>query len=78
MNKTTFTTKYDLRGLEITRLLKIMCYSKIFPVGNFGTGPGTRCVLVLTALHTFGKPVFFFFTKYEERLYPLLQKLRKR
>lgn len=76
--KQLFTNNYDLNGLSILRLLKLMCYSKIFPLGNFGTGAGTKCLLVLSVLHTFGRPVFTFYTRYEDRLYPLIQKIRRR
>lgn len=74
----TFTSKYDIQGLGILRLFKLMCYSKCFPLGNFGTGAGSKCILVLSILHTFGRPVFGFFTRYEDKLYPLIQKIRKR
>lgn len=76
--KKIFTRTYDLAGLSIIRLLRFMCYSKFFPLGNFGTGAGTRCLLVLSVLHTFGRPVFSFYTRFEDRLYPLIKKIRRR
>ncbi len=76
--KKLFTSTYDLSGLSIIRLFKFMCYSKIFPFGNFGTGAGAKCLLVLSVLHTFGGPVFTFYTRYEEKLSPLIKKIPRR
>lgn len=76
--KKLFTDNYDLQGLSIIRLFRLMCYAKLFPLGNFGTGAGTKCLLVLSVLHTFGRPVFSFYTRYEERLYPIIAKIRGR
>lgn len=75
--KKSFTATFDVRGLEIWRLFKLMRYSNMFPLGNFGTGAGNKCLLVLSVLHTFGKPLFKIYTKYEDRLNPLILKLRR-
>ena len=61
--------RYDLQGLEISRLARLALWSKIVPMGNFHGGPGGRCLIVLTLLHYFGYPVYQLRARYGHRLH---------
>ena len=63
--------RYDLKGLEISRLVKFAIMAKLIPMGNFRGGPGARCLSVLLVLHFFGYPLYFFHARYGKHLLPL-------
>jgi hypothetical protein len=63
--------RYDLNGLEISRLVKFAIMAKFVPMGNFRGGPGARCLSVLLVLHFFGYPLYFFKARYGMHLGPL-------
>lgn len=75
--KRIFTKSFDLEGIEHFRVMRLTMMSKIFPLGNFTTGPGGKCLLVLAFLHYLGRPCFWIYTRYEEQLYPLLQRVKR-
>jgi hypothetical protein len=70
MNR-AFNKRYDIKGLEILRLLKIALLSKFVPMGNFRGGPGGRCLVVLIFLHYFGYPLYYILIRHGQRLGPL-------
>jgi len=79
--KKLFNKRYDLRGVEISRLGKTALFAKIIPIGNLRGGPGLRCLSVLTVLHYFGGILYWVTTKYGHRLRPvggLLLKLKQK
>lgn len=65
---TVQNSRYDLGGLEISRLIKTVIFSKIMPMGNFRGGPGGRCLVVLALLHYLGYPVYRILAQYGHRL----------
>lgn len=68
---------YDLQGLEISRIIKIMLIGKILPVGNLSTGPGTRYLIILSLLHRFGYPIYLLLARFGHRL-NILRKISAR
>lgn len=65
---TVHNERYDLEGIELSRLVKIAIFSKIVPMGNFYGGPGRRCLVVLALLHYFGYPIYRIRARYGHRL----------
>ncbi|EKD34712.1 MAG: hypothetical protein ACD_75C02222G0004 [uncultured bacterium] len=65
---TVHNSRYDLGGIEISRLIKTVIFSKIMPMGNFRGGPGGRCLVVLALLHYLGYPVYRILAQYGHRL----------
>jgi hypothetical protein len=63
--------RYDLQGLEISRLAKLALWSKFVPMGNFHSGPGGRCLTVLILLHYCGYPMYQLLARYGHRLHLL-------
>lgn len=59
--------RYDLEGLEISRLTKMAMWGKYVPMGNFHGGPGGRCLVVLIFLHYFGYPLYLVLARYGHR-----------
>ena len=57
-DQTTFTKGYDLAGNAITRQLAHWLRMKTAIIGNFSSGPGLKCLLILWALHYLGGPIF--------------------
>lgn len=79
--KPVFTSRFDLDGNELSRLLKVALFGKIVPVGNLRGGPGARCLVVLSLLHYLGYPLYLVNARYGHRLSRvkrLAQKLRIR
>jgi hypothetical protein len=77
MSREPFSLRFDLSGTEITRLLKIVAFGKILPIGNLRGGPGGRCLAVLTVLHYFGYPLFWVNARYGPQLAPLRRIVRR-
>jgi hypothetical protein len=65
---TIHNRRYDLGGLELSRLMKTAIFSKIVPMGNFRGGPGGRCLVVLALLHYLGYPGYRILAQYGHRL----------
>ncbi len=63
--------RYDIKGLEITRLAGVAIWRKIVPMGNFLGGPGGRCLVVLILLHYLGYPMYLVNARYGHHLHPL-------
>lgn len=73
-----FTTRFDIEGSESLRVTRTLAMSKIVPLGSFDTGPDARCLVVLTILHYFGRPLFWLFVRQEQRMrrvYHLLKRI---
>ncbi len=67
--KSCINKRYDIEGLEITRLAKIAFWSKLVPLGNFRGGPGGRCLAILIILHYFGYPMYLALARYGHHLH---------
>ena len=65
---TSLNQRYDLRGVELARLIKIALLGKYVPMGNFRGGPGVRCLAVLGTLHYLGYPLYLLLARYGHRL----------
>lgn len=75
--KKIFNTKYDLEGSESLRVSKTYFLSRFIPLGSFGTGPDLRCLLVITVLHYFSRPVFWLLVRNEETMLRIFNKLKQ-
>ena len=64
----TLNKRYDIEGLEISRLVRVALWSKIVPMGNFRGGPGGRCLAVLLLLHYLGYPLYLVLARHGHRL----------
>lgn len=76
--KKAFNARFDITGNELSRVMKTTSVARFFPLGNFGGGPGLKCMLVLMLVHYFGRPVFWLLTKHEDKLHRVYQKIRGR
>lgn len=65
---TVHNDRYDLAGIELSRLIKTAIVGKIIPMGNFRGGPGGRCLVVLALLHYFGYPAYRLLAQHGQRL----------
>ena len=63
------TKRFDMEGLELSRLAKFAFCSKVLPMGNFRGGPGARCLIVLTFLHYFGYLFYLILARFGHRLH---------
>lgn len=63
-----YNDRYDLAGIELSRLIKTAIVGKFVPMGNFRGGPGGRCLVVLAVLHYLGYPVYRILAQYGHRL----------
>ena len=78
--KPVFNSRYELKGYEMSRLIKISAIGKFVPIGNLRGGPGGRCLCVLTLLHYFGYYGYWLRARYGHRLNgikPILRRLKK-
>ncbi len=69
--KTILTRRFDLAGSEISRVIRILMFSRLIPVGNLAGGGGVRSLLVLAVLHVLGRPIFRLLIKQERRVHAL-------
>lgn len=75
--KRLFTTNYDIQGAESLRVSKTYFMSRFIPLGSFGTGPDLRCLLVITVLHYFSRPVFWLLVRREQTMLRIFNKFRR-
>ncbi len=79
-NGMIFTSRYDLAGNSVFRVLKHQVLAKCIPLGNYSGGAGFKCLLAFVLLHYFGKPVFSVLIRYERQaayLYKAIHRLKK-
>ncbi len=67
---------FDLEGNEFSRVASTYVKSKILPMGSFGSGPGPRCLIVLTLLHYFSMPVYWLLVRREDEMRRVYHKLK--
>ena len=65
------TKRFDLAGSEISRMIRILVFNRLIPVGNLAGGAGIRCLLVLAILHVLGRPIFRLLVQQEQRIHAL-------
>lgn len=78
--KTVINKRFDLAGNELFRLMKVALFGKYIPIGNLYSGPGARCLAVLSLLHYLGFPLYWFVARYGHKLQfikPLIGKIRR-
>lgn len=64
-------------GMEIGRSARLFVLSRIIPLGNWGGGPGWRCLVILWASHNLGRMLFPILVRYEGSLAIIYNKIRK-
>lgn len=69
--KTVLTKSFDLAGSEISRVIRILMFNRLIPVGNLAGGGGVRSLLVLAVLHILGRPIFRLLITQERRVHAL-------
>ena len=69
--KTLLTRRFDLAGSEISRIIRMLMFNRLIPVGNLGGGGGVRSLVVLAILHLLGQPIFWLLIKQEQRVHAL-------
>lgn len=65
------TKRFDLAGSEISRVIRILMFNRLIPVGNLAGGGGIRCLMIIAILHTLGRPIFWLLIKQEQRFHAL-------
>jgi hypothetical protein len=73
----TFNKNFDIEGNEFFRVCRTFIRSKIVPLGSFGSGPGIRCLLVLTVLHYFSAPIYYVFVRKEDAIRKVYLRLKR-
>ena len=66
-------------GVEIGRTGRLFIISRLLPLGNWGGGPGWRCLVILWVSHNLGRMLFPIFIRYEgplAKIYKRVQRLR--
>ncbi len=63
---------------DILRVSRLALLNKWVPLGNWSTGPGLRCCVILSILHYVGQPLFVLLVRYENQLTALYRRLKQR
>ncbi len=58
LRKKLTTSRFDIHGNTILRLIRFYATSRIIPMGDNRGGPGWRCLAILFICHYFGRLVF--------------------
>ena len=61
---------------DILRQARLALLDRFIPLGNFGGGPGWRCLAVMTVLHYLGRPLFIILIRYERQLTGMYRRLK--
>ena len=59
---------FDISRGEISRVEKYYVFSKFLPFGNFGGGPGLKCLLIALFMHYFGWWITWLFVHFEKQV----------
>ena len=81
-NKTSplLSGSYDLTGLEVPRVIRLLMLNRLIPLGNLAGSGGLRCLLILAVLHSFGGLLFRGMIRYERQIhsfYMILKRIKK-
>lgn len=76
--KRIFSSSFGIEGNGLFRFIRLYCISRIVPIGHLGSGPGPRCLLVLTFLHYFARPGFWLLARKEDTIRRLYGKIKGR
>ncbi len=68
---------FDLTSNPLRRVFGHYLLSRMVPLGCYQRGGGMKCLLVLSVSSYFGRPIFWFTTRFE-RTMGRLQRLRAR
>lgn len=77
---TLLSCSFDLTGIEISRVIRLLMLNRLIPLGNLAGSGGLRCLLILAVLHTVGRPVFRLMIRYEQQIhsfYMILKRIKK-
>lgn len=77
MDKPLFNRRYDISNNGILRLIKHLIINRFSLVGNIFGNPGVKYLLVLVVLHYFGRPLYWFASRWERPFRFLLSRLRR-
>ena len=66
--KSLLDRRYDIRGNELVRVVKLSLFARLVPVGNLRGGPGMRCLAVMFVLHYLGAPLYAFLARYGSKI----------
>ncbi|MCK9175554.1 MAG: hypothetical protein M0O96_09795 [Desulforhopalus sp.] len=72
---------FDLAGNSHARLIRMVIFAKVMPIGNIAGGPGMRCLAVLSVLYYCGWPLYAFNARYGHhlgRMKGILSRLKNR
>lgn len=78
MTKKLMTRGYDLTSNPLHRVFGHYLLCRFVPLGCYQRGAGLKCSLVLSVSSYFGRPIFWFVTRFERtmaRLQRILAKL---
>lgn len=79
MAKKIMNDGFDLTSNPTDRVFGHYLLSRFLPMGMYRGGAGLKCLLIFTATHYFGRPIFWFVTRFEPqmaRLYRLKKRLK--
>ena len=77
---TLLTNSFDLNGVEIQRVVRLLMLNRLIPLGNLAGSGGLRCLFTLAVLHTVGRLVFRVMIRYEQQIhsfYMILKRIKK-
>jgi len=72
----TMNRRFDLTANEVSRIGKHHLVSRIVQIGNYGNGPGFKCLLVAFIICYLGKPLGWMLIFFEDQIKSLLSKVR--
>lgn len=78
MAKKLMSKGYDLTSSPMHRVFRHFLLSRFIPMGVYQGGGGLKCLLILSVTHYFGRPIFWFVTRFEPqmaRLYKIREKI---
>lgn len=80
MGKKVMNCGYDLSSSPVHRVLRHYLLSRLIPMGVYRGGAGLKCLLVVLVIHSLGRPIFWFITRFERhvaRMYRLKEKFHQ-
>jgi len=77
MAKKIMSDGYDLTSSPISRVFSHYLLCRFIPMGMYQGGGGLKCLLIFSVTQYFGRPIFWFVTRFEPhmaRLYRLKER----
>ena len=76
--KPVMTSRFDVQGNTISRVIKQDLIFRVLPIGSFGGGPNLKFLVGLWLLHYVGRPLLWLRVRFEGQIAAVARVFRRK